>query len=1191
MSQRAGTSFLASLERVLAGRVSAGTADLEGLTGPAKAAAIVDLHHASRKPQVIICPEEEDARLLARDLRVFFGEAETPPDFLGEERVRLLLPERLSPYESKKLLPSRTRQMELLTGLFCLTQPFRPALTVTTAWAFMRRYVPKRLLTEQTEYLLAGADIDRDTVLRRLVENGYTQSPIVEDPGMFSARGGIIDAFSPLYAWPIRMEFFGDTLESVRLFNPSSQKSLKELEEAYLLPVREVILTKALSRRGHGAILSEASVQEAVDRRLKTLLTDLEEGLYSPELDSYLPLFFDEMAPLFAFLSSETQLVFDRPQETWSLVEHHHNDLELEYRERMNDGDLTLPPLAYAQSREDLEARLRHLPQFRLHSLFVSETGQIPDARFVWDDHDRLKQELLDRRGRMEVLKPLVDTIHGWLNDGYRVFVSAHTRQQLSRLLELLEPHNIRNIIWDGGFREAWEGSAHLTEGRLNGFVSSLSQGQVWSAEKVVFLCEEEIFGERRRRPAQKSVVDKELFLTSLDEISEGDFIVHVEFGIGVYRGLVTLEAGQNINDFLLIEYLSNDKLYLPVTRLDKVQKFTGAEGAVPQLDRLGGSRWAKIKGKVKAAIREMAEELLKLYATRSVAQGFAFSPPDAYFREFEATFPYEETPDQEQAIRDTIKDMTRARPMDRLICGDVGFGKTEVALRAAFKAVLDKKQVAVLVPTTVLAMQHAETFRERFRDYPVTVEVISRFQSPKEQKDSLARAKAGRVDVLIGTHRLLSKDVQFADLGLLIVDEEQRFGVAHKERLKKFRENVDVLTLTATPIPRTLNMALSGVRDISIIRTPPMDRLSIRTYVYRFDEEIIGEAINTELSRGGQVYFLHNRVGSIAAMATLVKRLVPQARVAVAHGQMSEGELENVMMAFIKRETNVLVTTTIIESGIDIPSVNTMIVNRADTFGLSQLYQLRGRVGRGRERAYAYLLVPSPSTLTKDAQKRLAALMRFTELGSGFRIASHDMEIRGAGNLLGRQQSGHIAAVGIDLYFELIEEAINELKGETVLHEVDPQINVFEAAYLPRDYIEDSAMRLSFYKRLSGLRTEEALDSVIAEMEDRFGRLPTEARALSRVIDLKILLRRINAAGLDLTPTRISVHLGEYCRLEPTVVLQLVSRRNAPYQVTPDMKLTRDLLAHETQEPMKAAKNILQEIVECGSTSRSDGN
>jgi transcription-repair coupling factor (superfamily II helicase) len=1191
MSYRKGAGLLASLDSILAGRSQGGITHLEGLTGPAKAAAIVELYRHTHKPQLIICPEEEDARRLVRDLKFFMGEADEPPDFHGEQRIRLLAPERLSPYESKKFLPSRTRQMDLLGGLFCLTQPFRPAITVTTAWGLTRRYIPKKLLTQQTEYLLAGADIERDAVLRKLTENGYTQSPIVEDPGSFSARGGIIDAFSPLYNWPIRMEFFGDTLESVRLFNPNSQKSMAQLEEAYLLPVREVILNKDMRARGRSAIFDAATDQEAMDRRLQTLLIDLEEGLYSPELDGYLPLFFEEMAPLFAYLSSDTQLVLDEPGEIFGLVDHALSSLELEYSERLNDGDLTLPPLSYVQPKEDIESRLVHQPQLCLHKVFVGEGGQRPEGRFSWDSHDELKQELLNRRGHIEVLQPLVRRLKYWLNEGFSIFLVAHTRQQLSRLLELLEPHDIHHLIWDSSFPETWRATRDLSAPRINGVIGPMVEGQVWNAEKVVFLCEEEIFGERRRRPKQKAVIDKAMFLTSLDEISEGDFIVHVEFGIGVYRGLVTLEAGQDVNDFLLIEYTGNDKLYLPVTRLDKVQKYSGADGAIPQLDRLGGTRWAKLKGKVKEAIREMAEELLKLYATRNVAKGFSFSEPDAYFREFEATFPYEETPDQENAIRATLKDMHKSRPMDRLICGDVGFGKTEVALRAAFKAVLDHKQVAVLVPTTVLAMQHTETFSERLKNYPAIVEGVSRFQSPKEQRDTLAKVKAGKVDILIGTHRLLSKDVQFKDLGLLIVDEEQRFGVAHKEKLKKFRENVDVLTLTATPIPRTLNMALSGVRDISIIRTPPMDRLSIRTYVSRFDEEIITEAINTELSRGGQVYFVHNRVGSIDAMASLIKRLVPAARVSVAHGQMSEGQLEKVMLEFVKRETNVLVTTTIIESGIDIPSVNTMVVNRADTFGLSQLYQLRGRVGRGRERAYAYLLVPSPSSLTKDAQKRLAALMRFTELGSGFRIASHDMEIRGAGNLLGKQQSGHIAAIGIDLYFELIEEAVRELKGETVTHEVDPQINVFEPAYLPRDYIGDPALRLNFYKRLSGVRSESALDELITEMEDRFGRMPERARSLMKVIELKILLRRLNAAGLDLTPARVSVNLGEHCVLDPSVVLKLVARRTAPFQVTPDMKLVRPLLAHEMEDPIKASKNILQEILEYGTADHSTGN
>ena len=1180
--------LLDSLSETLSRRAADDLIELEGMEGPAKAAALVDLYQYRKKPLVLVCPEEEDVNALARDLRFFLGEEPNGHDFLGQRKIMTLLPDDISPYESRRFLPSRIRQMELLAGLYALSQPFRPAITLTTASALIRRYIPKRILERQTEYLLAGADIDRDQVLARLVEGGYNTTPIVEDPGSFAARGGIVDVYSPLYGYPIRLDFFGDTLESIRLFDPQSQKSKSELEEAYLIPVREIVLSEDVRDRGRQRIRDMAREQNVYDRQMQNMLVDLDTGLYSPELDPYLPLFYEEMAPLFAYLSSDTRLVIDRPTETATVISNRHHSLLTQAVEREHDEDLTLAPSQYLLEEEEVQRRLSHLSRIELHGLLIEDRPVSGAKRFHWEDHSELKQDLLKGRGRIEILDPLIRRLNFWLSETYLVLLVAHTEAQARRMMELIEPYKIRVVFWEDNFQTIWPKLKNYRPGQINCIVGPLKNGQIWTVEKVVLLTETDVFGERKaRRPMKKVAFDKEVFLTSLDEISEGDFIVHVEFGIGVYNGLVHMEAGGVGTDFLHIDYLGGDKLYLPITRLEKVQKYSGAEGNVPNLDRLGGTRWAKVKLKVKAAIREMAGELLKLYAKRKLARGYAFSKPDAYFAEFEASFPYEETRDQQQAIDDVLRDMQKPTSMDRLICGDVGFGKTEVALRAAFKAVMDHKQVAILVPTTVLALQHGESFAERLKDYPVIVETLSRFKSTAEQKKILERAATGQVDILIGTHRLLGKDVKFSDLGLLVIDEEQRFGVTHKEKLKKMREEMDILTMTATPIPRTLNMALSGVRNISIIRTPPMDRLSIRTYVSRFEEETIAEAITNELSRGGQVFFVHNRVGSIEAMAAMIKRLVPRARIAIAHGQMSESQLESVMLDFIRHRTNVLVTTTIIESGIDIPTVNTMIVNRADCFGLSQLYQLRGRVGRGRNRAYAYLLVPSPSTLTRDAQKRLSALIRFTELGSGFRIASHDMEIRGAGNLLGKQQSGHIATIGIDLYFELIDEAVRELKGEQIVKKVEPQINIYLPAYLPNSYIIDPGLRLHFYKRLSSSKDDDSILSLIEEMEDRFGRAPAEVLNLAKVIELKVLLKGINAAGLDLSPNLVSINLGEDCTLPPDLAIKLATRSKRPFQLTPDMKLIRSLLDHEKEDPIRSTKNILQELIDCDRTTR----
>ncbi len=600
-----------------------------------------------------------------------------------------------------------------------------------------------------------------------------------------------------------------------------------------------------------------------------------------------------------------------------------------------------------------------------------------------------------------KILKPLVERLSASLAEKWRVMVICHQRNQAQRLYELLAPYALPLNVTDRDFST----ERSRRDGKVDLLVGKLSRGFRLQDERLMVVAEEEIFGKRQKRRGLSEVRQKQI-LSSLAELKPGDFMVHLDFGVGTYRGLQHLVLGELEGDFLLLEYAGADKLYLPVDRINLVQRYVGAEGVEPKVDRLGGTSWEKAKAKAREAVKEMAEELLKIYAARQIQKGHSFSPPDDMFREFEAAFAYEETPDQMAAIEDVVRDMESDKPMDRLVCGDVGYGKTEVAIRGAFKSVLDGKQAAVLVPTTILAQQHLETFRSRYKGYPINVEMLSRFRSPKEQKEILERVKKGDVDIIIGTHRLLQADVHFKDLGLLIIDEEQRFGVTHKEKLKKFRSVVDIMTLTATPIPRTLYMSLMGIRDLSIIDTPPVDRLAIKTFVARFNDEIIREGVLRELQRGGQIFFVHNRVQSIGAMAEHLHRIVPEAKIAVAHGQMDEKELEKVMLAFMHGEFNLLICTTIIESGLDIPNANTLIVNRADTFGLAQLYQLRGRVGRARLRAYAYFLIPGEGAISSDARERLKILQDITELGAGFRIATHDLEIRGAGDLLGAKQS-----------------------------------------------------------------------------------------------------------------------------------------------------------------------------------------
>ena len=1164
-------------------------ARLEGLEGPALAACALDFAEAAGKPVVLVSPNELDALRLVQDLRFFAGDTADDPDFMGERCVLYLPVDETTPYEGRKRLADRVRRREMLSVLYLMTQPFRPKVLVTTFQALSRLTVPRKAFEAGCEFLLAGAETPRDDFVRKLVEGGYHHAPLVEDPGAFAVRGGIVDVFSPLYRLPLRLEYWGDTVESIRLFDPRTQKSQKHLEEAHIVPVREIVLNEDCALNGRVRIEETAHDQGMLDRALLTQLEELEEGVCPLDIEVYLPLFYTELSSAFDYFPPGPVMMLPQPGQFDHLLDMESERLREQYEGDMERAaDLTLEPERYYFRPVDVWRKIGRRPHVLVNaesfrdSAGMLDEDEIPPHRFSSEDHSKLKAEIAARKGHEGVMAPLLSRLEFWTERKYHVFLVSRTERRLQRLADMLETRGVRVSAWDASLPEVREKLGETGYETLHGLVGELSAGQVWPAERLVMISEEEVFGETRpqkRRPS--SVISPDDLIESFDELSIGDYVVHVEYGVGVYRGLMQLEAGGSATDCLEIEYLGKDRLYLPVHRLDKVQKYSGGENAIPTLDRMGGTRWSKLKSKVKGEILKLATELLELYAKRQAFEGYAFSAPDEIFQRFEATFPYDETHDQERTIREVLDDMCKPRPMDRLVCGDVGFGKTEVAMRAALKAVLDGKQVAVLVPTTVLALQHFQSFSERFRNFPVTVSMVSRMRTSAETRNVLERLRQGRIDILIGTHRLLSKDIDFSDLGLLVVDEEQRFGVQQKEKIKQWRSHVDVLAMSATPIPRTLNMSISGVRDLSVIQTPPADRLAIRTFVHKFDEATIQEAIRQELARGGQVYFLHNRVQSIENMVRLVRRLVPEAKVAMGHGQMKEGELEKIMLDFVARKTNVLVATTIIESGIDIPSVNTIIINRADHFGLAQLYQLRGRVGRSQNRAYAYLLVPSVTALTADARKRLAVLMRFTELGSGFRIAAHDMEIRGAGSLLGKDQSGHIGAVGLSLYMEMLKEAVAELKGEPQAHAVEPEINVDIPASLPEEYINDAAERFRLYKRLSKADSDDRIDNLFEELKDRFGRPPAETESLGRIVRLKARLRGVNAKGMDIGSAGIVLNLGEFCRLEPSALVGFVSRHPS-YTLTPDMKLKMPFPRRgQTREPLDLARILLDELLE----------
>jgi transcription-repair coupling factor (superfamily II helicase) len=770
-------------------------------------------------------------------------------------------------------------------------------------------------------------------------------------------------------------------------------------------------------------------------------------------------------------------------------------------------------------------------------------------------------------------LKPLVERLEEWRQE--RVFFVVPTPSDATRLQELLAHYEAAAIRREPPF------PLLLSDARpcRDIVVGNLTQGFRLPEEHLVLVTADEIFGTKRSQHPSPQRSHPSHFITSLSELKQDDYVVHLDHGIGLYRGLKFLRVAGAEGEFLHLEYEAGDRLYLPVDRINLVQKYIGGDGAGPQLDRLGGSSWEKVKAKTRKSILAMAQELIEIYAAREVHEGHAFPPPDRLCREFEASFEFEETPGQERAIEETLQDMQKKKPMDRLICGDVGYGKTEVALRAALLAVMDGKQVAVLAPTTVLVQQHLQTFRRRFRSYPVRVEMLSRFLTSKENQRVLNDLAKGLVDIVIGTHRLLQKDVQFKNLGLAVIDEEHRFGVAQKERLKKLRHLVDVMSLTATPIPRTLHMSLVGIRDMSIIETPPLDRLAIRTYITRYDEGLIRDAVLREIGRGGQVFFLHNRVETISRMAEKLADLVPEAKIAVAHGQMRPRELEKVMLDFLENRTQLLVCSAIIESGLDFTNANTIIINRADKFGLAQLYQLRGRVGRSHRRAYAYLLIPGEKIITRDAERRLKALQELDELGGGFKLALRDLEIRGAGNLLGREQSGHIAEVGFELYAQMMEQAVRELKGEAIQPQVEPEIRLGIPAYIPTDYIPDTNQRLFFYKRLASLDDAQELEAIKEEIRDRYGPFSPVVENLFRVMDLRHMLK-------DYLVEQISYHEGTLSLLfhpqSPVKVerlLELMGRDKGRLRLSPEGRLSFNPKSQSWEEIIPEAIQLLQTL------------
>jgi transcription-repair coupling factor (superfamily II helicase) len=1158
-----------------------------GVTGCATALIAHELQQQRKGPVLCVAESGEAAQRLAADLAFLIGAGE-PGSGVGE--VLLLPPYENTPYA--EVNPDRRAMQGRLATLahIALGRPFR--FLVVASCSLVRKVLPPAFLAAQTRRLEVESECERDDVARTLIQGGYLRAPVVEDPGSFALRGALLDVWPPSSSEPIRIEFYGDLILSMKTFEPESQRTLRELPEILLSPVREAVSTEATAARVKEQIHDLCDAHAWPTSKARALFEDVLSGRPFFGSDGYLPAF-TELTSLLDYLPPEVPFVLEDPA---ALI----RSLRDELGHAMADEEHKLssphfPRDAFYFAEFELAERLDQHPLLCLHRGAVAGPENAEDLEALeatpldaptldartHEDLERASRQARKERGKTGTLEPLVRRIHAWFDAGYLVLLSARAETQAERLTALLRHAEVpcRNRV--GKFEPSWlqEPSAR---GVVQIVVGPLSRGAVLPGEGVVFVTEEEIFGSRGHRAARRERKGKDkakAFLEDLRALEVGDHVVHSEHGIGRYLGLVHRQVNGFTVDLLAVEY-SGGKLYLPVYRLNQIQKYSGGDGA-PRLDKLGGSTFAKTKAKAEKQARQMADELLRLYAERQAIAGHALPEADDDYATFEATFPFDETPDQARAIRDVLDDLESARPMDRLVCGDVGFGKTEVAIRAAFRVAMAGRQVAVLCPTTVLAQQHFLNIQARFRDYPLRVGALSRFQTGTETSAVMRQIKEGSLDVVVGTHRLLSKDIHFKNLGLLVVDEEQRFGVTHKERIKQLRRNIDVLTLSATPIPRTLQMAVSGIRDMSLITTAPVDRRAIRTIVTRFDDQVIREAVRREMSRGGQVFYVYNRVESLYERAAKLQQLVPEARVVVAHGQMSEVALEQAMLDFVEGKFDILCATAIIESGLDIPRANTILIDRADLFGLAQLYQLRGRVGRSRERAYCYLIVPPASAMTDESRARIEALERHTELGSGFQIASLDLELRGGGDLLGADQSGTAASVGFDLFCHMLQDAVRQVRGEDVVADVEPDLNFDVEALLPEQYIDEVGVRLSLYKRLASAEDEAEVQEIAAEMEDRFGPPPREAKNLVVQMRIKAELRRLRGLGCDATARSVTLHLRQDTPLDPAKVMALIQKKGSPYRMTPDMKLSRRF-ADEQGDGLQNAELVLRDLAAC---------
>ncbi len=1102
-------------------------------------------------PHLIVTASLEDAETLKQHLVAFHYPKE----------IYLLPFHDVSPYST--LIPNDFVATKRIGWIHAAAHAKPGDIFIAPVQALQQKTLPFSQLHQVSFKISEGTEFNAN-LTKKLERLGYQSAPFVEDPGQFAIRGGIIDLFSPALEYPIRIELFGDLIDSIRLFSPETQRTIKLLPEAYVVPAHEVVYDQISIDEVLFHFRLSLENRSVNKDEVHEILLSLTRNHFFPGIDFMLPFFYNN--------STSPVEHFSSPLSVWfldGLEVNRTSDLFIEEIKQAYDHSETLtirPPWNHLFSPIDqisfpLESRI-----VTFNRILIDNNTQTHDLPEIIDYQTHKPTEFFNLLQSQSVgseswLQSIHTRLHKWREDGYTIFIFGRNHQQADRLKFFLEKSNFKvELTKDDEFLlEDWSLWQKRDPHLLHILPLYLGESLRFTDEKVIFLRDDDFLGSKSRLKKSQSQkeVQKQFERLSFGDLNPGDYVVHIKHGIGKYEGLKIMPVNGFNSEFIQISYKDADKLYLPVYRIGQLQKYSSGLASV-SVDKLGGTSWEKAKVKVKSHLKDVANELLQLYAMRSQLERSPFSIPDADFATFESGFPYEETKDQSQAIQDVISDLISSKPMDRLICGDVGFGKTEVAMRAAFKVAQDRKQVAILAPTTVLSFQHFETFKKRFHHWPLEIRALNRFVDSKEMKKTLSDIKDGKVDILIGTHRILSKDIAFKNLGLLIVDEEQKFGVVHKEKIRKMRSSVDTLTLSATPIPRTLNMSLVGIRDLSFINTPPVDRLPTRTYTCKFESETIKKAITAEVSRGGQVYFIHNRVQSIYGIADELRNLLPELRIRVGHGQMNEDELEQTMIAFFNHEIDVLVCTTIVESGVDVGRANTIFVDNAHQMGLSQLYQLRGRVGRSKQRAYCYLLVPKGKTIDKIAQERLRVIQENTALGSGLIVAQHDLELRGAGNILGVEQSGAADLVGYELYMDLLNETLSEAKGEEASGiELDPEINLRIPALIPDTYIPDIRLRLSYYKMLSHLKSQDELVELEDDLKDQFGPIPEPVLNLMGVMLLRLKCKNLGIKDLTAGLKNLSLIFSEKTPLKPETMIQLAMRENKKYAIAPDSKLS----------------------------------